>query len=203
MIQESEFLETQNHTLKSEISRLEEEKKRLMEILSMHQPGCQKQLASASAVKEEEQEDMESKPAMQLQEGGGGGGDFRVPPPPPPATATTATTTSASLSMAQQQQQQQPGFQGAVAPDADDLLDVKPQILLNDGPLVLAMSGIGGGTGGGGIPGISGLEDFEVPSDFGPVDPIASSSSSSSGHFLAKRPPVYTYLDMDSRCVAL
>ncbi len=201
MIQESEFLETQNHTLKSEISRLEEEKKRLMEILSMHQPGCQKQLASASAVKEEEQEDMESKPAMQLQEGGGGGGDFRVPPPPPPATATTATTTSASLSMAQQQQQ--PSFQGAGAPDADDLLDVKPQILLNDGPLVLAMSGIGSGTGGGGIPGLSGLEDFEVPSDFGQVDPSSTSSSSSSGHFLAKRPPVYTYLDMDSRCVAL
>ena len=40
--QESETLEAQNKTLKSEIDRLEGEKKRLMDMLSAHDPTCAK-----------------------------------------------------------------------------------------------------------------------------------------------------------------
>ena len=40
--QESETLEAQNRTLKSEIDRLEGEKKRLMDMLSAHDPTCAK-----------------------------------------------------------------------------------------------------------------------------------------------------------------
>ena len=41
-MKESELLEAQNKTLKSEIGRLEGEKKRLMEMLSTHDPTCAK-----------------------------------------------------------------------------------------------------------------------------------------------------------------
>ena len=42
ILQESETLEAQNRTLKSEIDRLEGEKKRLMDMLSAHDPTCAK-----------------------------------------------------------------------------------------------------------------------------------------------------------------
>lgn len=44
LIKESETLETQNIHLKSEIEKLESEKKRLMEVLSYHEPTCAKKM---------------------------------------------------------------------------------------------------------------------------------------------------------------
>nr|CAD7261863.1 unnamed protein product [Timema shepardi]CAD7575459.1 unnamed protein product [Timema californicum] len=40
LVQESEILETQNHDLKSQIQELESQRRRLMEMLSMHSPTC-------------------------------------------------------------------------------------------------------------------------------------------------------------------
>lgn len=42
LVTEGESLETQNHNLKQEITRLEAEKRRLVEILSLHEPSCAK-----------------------------------------------------------------------------------------------------------------------------------------------------------------
>ncbi|XP_012260367.1 activating transcription factor 3 [Athalia rosae] len=43
LVQESEILETQNHDLKSQIQELETQRRRLMEMLSVHSPTCLKQ----------------------------------------------------------------------------------------------------------------------------------------------------------------
>lgn len=40
LVSEGEHLENQNHSLKQEISRLEAEKRHLVEILSLHEPTC-------------------------------------------------------------------------------------------------------------------------------------------------------------------
>ncbi|XP_076764667.1 activating transcription factor 3 isoform X2 [Xylocopa sonorina] len=43
LVQESEILETQNHDLKSQIQELETQRRRLMDMLSLHGPTCLKQ----------------------------------------------------------------------------------------------------------------------------------------------------------------
>ncbi len=177
-MQESETLEAQNHQLKTQISRLEEEKRRLMEILSVHEPGCSKQLKLASGEElkqEKDEEEVGSGPPHETI-------SFRVPAPPPPPSSSSSSfrtteaiaATTTSLSAPQQQQQQFSSF--------FPVEDVKPQILLNDAPLV-------GGDGQVGF----------FPAGMSPVV-----EEEEEDHFLAKRPPVYnTYLDLDSRCVAL
>jgi hypothetical protein len=44
MLQESEVLENQNQDLKSQIQELETQRRRLMDMLSMHKPTCMKNL---------------------------------------------------------------------------------------------------------------------------------------------------------------
>lgn len=44
LVQESEVLENQNQDLKSQIQELETQKRRLMDMLSMHKPTCMKNL---------------------------------------------------------------------------------------------------------------------------------------------------------------
>lgn len=48
LVQESEILETQNHDLKSQIQELETQRRRLVEMLSVHSPSCLKQGSSGS-----------------------------------------------------------------------------------------------------------------------------------------------------------
>lgn len=43
LVQESEILETQNHDLKSQIQELETQRRRLVDMLSLHGPTCLKQ----------------------------------------------------------------------------------------------------------------------------------------------------------------
>ncbi|XP_076656302.1 activating transcription factor 3 isoform X2 [Halictus rubicundus] len=43
LVQESEILETQNHDLKSQIQELETQRRRLVDMLSLHGPSCLKQ----------------------------------------------------------------------------------------------------------------------------------------------------------------
>ncbi|XP_015587182.1 activating transcription factor 3 isoform X2 [Cephus cinctus] len=43
LVQESEILETQNHDLKSQIQELETQRRRLVDMLSLHSPTCLKQ----------------------------------------------------------------------------------------------------------------------------------------------------------------
>lgn len=43
LVQESETLETQNHDLKSQIQELEMQRRRLVDMLSLHGPTCLKQ----------------------------------------------------------------------------------------------------------------------------------------------------------------
>lgn len=47
LVKESEVLVEQNRHLKTEINKLEVEKKRLMDVLSLHQPNCAKRLRSS------------------------------------------------------------------------------------------------------------------------------------------------------------
>ncbi|XP_059086749.1 activating transcription factor 3-like isoform X2 [Tigriopus californicus] len=49
LVKESEVLVEQNRHLKTEITKLEVEKKRLMDVLSLHQPSCAKRLRSSEA----------------------------------------------------------------------------------------------------------------------------------------------------------
>ncbi|XP_012278738.1 activating transcription factor 3 [Orussus abietinus] len=46
LVQESEILETQNHDLKSQIQELETQRRRLVDMLSLHGPTCLKQTAA-------------------------------------------------------------------------------------------------------------------------------------------------------------
>ena len=56
--QESETLVSQNHHLKSEIHKLEREKKRLIDVLSAHETSCPKRLKTASAANQLNNYDM-------------------------------------------------------------------------------------------------------------------------------------------------
>ncbi|XP_012215339.1 activating transcription factor 3 [Linepithema humile] len=49
LVQESEILETQNHDLKSQIQELETQRRRLVDMLSLHSPTCLKQGADATS----------------------------------------------------------------------------------------------------------------------------------------------------------
>jgi len=49
LVQESEILETQNHDLKSQIQELETQRRRLVDMLSLHGPTCLKQGVDASS----------------------------------------------------------------------------------------------------------------------------------------------------------
>ena len=53
LLQESETLETQNVHLKAEIEKLECEKKRLMEVLSFHEPTCAKRMKTSDQMSTE------------------------------------------------------------------------------------------------------------------------------------------------------
>ncbi|XP_014482197.1 PREDICTED: protein fosB isoform X2 [Dinoponera quadriceps] len=48
LVQESEILETQNHDLKSQIQELETQRRRLVDMLSLHTPTCLKQSADSA-----------------------------------------------------------------------------------------------------------------------------------------------------------
>ncbi|KAL0130759.1 hypothetical protein PUN28_002405 [Cardiocondyla obscurior] len=49
LVQESEILETQNHDLKSQIQELETQRRRLVDMLSLHSPTCLKQGVDATS----------------------------------------------------------------------------------------------------------------------------------------------------------
>lgn len=49
LVQESEILETQNHDLKTQIQELETQRRRLVDMLSLHSPTCLKQGADATS----------------------------------------------------------------------------------------------------------------------------------------------------------
>lgn len=49
LVQESEILENQNHDLKSQIQELETQRRKLVDMLSLHSPTCMKQGADATA----------------------------------------------------------------------------------------------------------------------------------------------------------
>ncbi|CAL1673197.1 unnamed protein product [Lasius platythorax] len=49
LVQESEILETQNHDLKSQIQELETQRRRLVDMLSLHSPTCLKQGVDTTA----------------------------------------------------------------------------------------------------------------------------------------------------------
>ncbi|XP_075233143.1 activating transcription factor 3 isoform X2 [Lycorma delicatula] len=48
LVQESEILENQNHDLKSQIQELETQRRRLVDMLSVHRPSCTKQTSSSN-----------------------------------------------------------------------------------------------------------------------------------------------------------
>lgn len=164
--QESETLETQNHTLKAEINKLEGEKKRLMEILALHEPSCARKDIFSSH-----------------KQGGHDDGEavFRMPPQPRPtasssvpSTSVNPTTTTASLSK-------------STFFDAN-LVSARPapKLQLNDCPIFIDGDG---------------KEDLRPVVASGPAGIIPQASDDA--NFLAKRSLRYTYLDLDSRCIAL
>jgi len=73
LVKEGEILETQNSSLKMEISRLEAEKRHLMDILALHESSCTKRPRKDPGPPQQEP------PA---DTGGQGLGLFRVPAPP-------------------------------------------------------------------------------------------------------------------------
>ena len=167
--QESETLELQNHNLKVEINKLETEKKRLMEILNVHEPGCLKRL----------RQEVPSRSAS-------GGAEFRVPPAPiRPGASSSGSTHPPNV---QNEAFSTGSYQDTSSSFADEeatveyVEDIKPppQIQVNS---------------------------FSVNDDKNnfmrnscSLDNVDSSSAAA---FLGKRPLGHTYLDLDSRCIAL
>lgn len=75
LVQESEILETQNHDLKTQIQELETQRRRLVDMLSLHSPTCLKQGGADAASYQQYAEPLQL-PSYQ---------DNFVPQPPPPA----------------------------------------------------------------------------------------------------------------------
>ncbi|XP_025154422.1 activating transcription factor 3 isoform X2 [Harpegnathos saltator] len=81
LVQESEILETQNHDLKSQIQELETQRRRLVDMLSLHTPTCLKQGADSATSYQQFAEPIQL-PSYQdnfVQQA--------APPPPPPPPA--------------------------------------------------------------------------------------------------------------------
>lgn len=158
-MQESDGLEYQNKNLRTEIVKLEQEKKRLMEVLAMHEPSCVKRFLNSPGDGSEGNSQSKDE-------------EFRVPQAPaatanrPPSPPTLSAVQSQYQQQQQQQQQPTPYDQHQDA--SNEIKDVS-----------------GGGGGG---------NDLRNSCSFENVQP---------GNFLAKRPFSATYLDMDSRCIAL
>eukprot|EP00095_Tigriopus_kingsejongensis_P009605 maker-scaffold832_size90819-snap-gene-0.13 protein:Tk09605 transcript:maker-scaffold832_size90819-snap-gene-0.13-mRNA-1 annotation:"proto-oncogene c-fos" len=165
LVKESEVLEDQNKYLKTEISRLEGEKKRLMGVLSIHEPSCAKRQRS--------NQETHTHPR--------GSEDLHLP-------AFSATS----------------GFQ-----DFPDSIPTSPSFLPglssapsnayyqnNSSSQSLAYSEIKSEDQ-------SGHDYLRVScgSNYSAINP--STSTNGSGSFLVKRPIPASYLDMDSRCIAL
>ncbi len=177
-------MDTQNKSLKMEIARLEAEKSKLMEVLRQHRPNCAKQLEDIMKAKEEETlgavVDMgEPEP------------EFRVPLPPDSsvtsASATASVTTSTLLptvTITSPTEHEPPSFAEVEIKEED----ADTMTLAAAPPTEV----------GGGYPA---FEDyFGVNNDSASFYPSVSQSQVP---FLGKRTLAHTYLDLDSRCIAL
>jgi len=184
LVKESETLESQNIHLKTEIAKLEGEKRRLMEILQSHEGACNAKRAKVEPKAEPEEESQYEVP-------------YQEPLLHTSSTTSAATMTSRSLSSVQSQQQQQQQ-QGIFYPQQQQQQQryeaPTPQLFLNDGPMfdeevdasAAAVMALVGGVS-------CGLADNTASVDGNQV----ADGDPQQDHFLAKRPLGFAaFLDM-------
>ena len=245
-LQESETLTVQNQSLKTEIHKLEQEKVRLMQVLSGHENICLQRLQQDPvAIKTEGLSPVDNEflaaststvPPPQLSHSPGlltGGNNFMLPPYTE-ATVTPVTqplmtnnqnitqdTIPTPFNMSQTnhsnlQSLVPPNSVGAISspngqpPSFEDAVRIATEIKMEDNSQDLQNYNHRQQQG------FPPMYDSE-PSSLQPP-PINESSndvfrgtatfgnqimSDSSNYFLAKRPLGHTYLDLDSRCIAL
>merc|ERR1719167_897798 len=80
LVTEGESLETQNYNLKQEITRLEAEKRHLVEILSLHEPSCAKRARRCTELPPTSDPTAAASPKS-TNRGGGGGGQLKEDKP--------------------------------------------------------------------------------------------------------------------------
>merc|ERR1711963_1370356 len=156
LMKESETLDAQNKALKIEITKLEAEKSRLIDVLSRHQPNCVKKLKDTMS------KSRTSSSASQYAP------EFRVPLPP------TSTITSATGSNIPRIRISAPAETEDEPPSFADL--IKEEAAEEDHPYMTPT-----------------YNDYNNYSNYAPTP----------NHFLAKAHLGQTYLDLDSRCIAL
>ena len=166
-------MDTQNKNLKLEIRKLEAEKSRLIEVLKQHKPSCAKQIQELMKTKEDEREI-----------------EFRVPLPPA-STVTSRTVTTAIPALESPVQHQQANVvipavkitsPGEEEPPSFAEVEVKEELDSS------------GATGGG-----YNFDEYFSHNDAASFYPHHPTQVP----FLGKRTLGHTYLDLDSRCIAL
>lgn len=194
LMKESDVLESQNKSLKNEITKLEAEKKRLMDVLSVHEPSCAKKLRTMLDTSKEEAAAVEVFDTAQLEKPPPP--EFRVPLPPastvvsgnaysvrpqiiPIVQVTSPVDDPPSFAEAMRMATQNP-------PPAVKLENIISSSTVSEEPMMAPPQNV--------------EEIFAYNFDNGNGYHHHTHQAS---HFLAKRTLGHTYLDLDSRCIAL
>ncbi len=194
LFQESDTLEAQNKSLKSEIDKLEEEKKRLMEMLSAHDPSCAKRFRemTATVMSADHEQPMEREHP------------FRMPAAPAAATAPQRPASPPSLASVQRRY----GGEGSsYAFGGDDIKteeDMETEAVASASVQMQQQQQQGAEMSQHGDEASaeqSYLSSRLSNASCGFAPPPANSDYS--GNFLAKCSIGQTFLDLDSRCIAL
>merc|ERR1719150_2941152 len=205
LMKESDTLHAQNKTLKLEITKLEAEKSRLIDVLSRHQPNCAIKL----------KEIMKYNPSVGATSGDTN--EFRVPLPPT-STMTSGgggainNATSSSTSGHLQQHQQLPAVVQQIPkirisePPQQEPPSFADLIKEEDDPDSISGAGYMDDASNNYYSHHPASRILNSDSMHHNTDSFYNSSTSHhhpTNHFLAKTHLGQTYLDLDSRCIAL
>jgi len=195
LVSESEVLESQNLNLKQEISRLEAEKRHLVDILAVHEPTCTARMAKRP----------------RLQPPGGDNDNFRVPAVPPPRPPrfhrqdsfleilTNLEDIAEYTEEALGEQQQQRRTEETVEADVkdDDIDKARRSVVGSKQPTTTTSHH---NVGGREIRPLPAAAAFNGSSSF----PSCSfSRAAKPNYFLVNSPKSLSYSGFDNRCVAL
>jgi len=191
LMKESEILDSQNKALKLEISKLESEKHHLMEILQEHEPSCAKKLKEAMKVRHQSggfEFPPASSTSASLQDS-----EFRVPLPPASMVVTSSRVPMIKVT-ASTPEEDPPSFAEAI--------QMATEVKEEEEEEVISGYSLDGyfGTHSQNHPMVDHQGHAEVDHFF---HHTTHNQQMHQNPFLAKRNLGQTYLDLDSRCIAL
>jgi hypothetical protein len=169
-------LDAQNKILKMDITKLEAEKSRLIGVLSQHEPSCVKKLKDIMTARHPESARGFYTSPQEAEDNKPEAAIFRVPLPPASTVTSSSSQNRIPMVRISSPEEQPPSFAEAI--------EMASQVKEEDEDGMQQFT--------------TGMENY-----FTTTASAADNFYQQQNHFLAKRTLGHTYLDLDSRCIAL